>query len=198
MRRRHVFAPLMSVAGFLVPWARAQEPTGRSAKVHAQRTQDSWLAAARLPSLRLGDSAHNSPELVFFVDPNCPNCAALWHWFNTTPWKNRSAHWIPVAYMNKTSLGRGVAMLRSADPRQALSQNYDGFDFVNKMGGLPEASTPAPQELNIVRGNTRVWRTEFFGATPLTLYRSRQNTYWQVLGFFSPNKMNEYLVELSP
>lgn len=198
MNRRHflnvVLPALALVSG---PQLRAETLQGQSAKMHGQRDRATWLAANRLAAARRAKPGELI-QAIFFIDLNCPACALFWSWFDTLERRNIASLWIPVAYMNKTSQDRAISLLRAAEPYVALAQNYQNFDYENRLGNLPEASSSSLQEQSGIRRNTRFWNGSLFGTTPLTLYRKNDGTYWQLLGLLPEPEMSTIFSRLAP
>lgn len=137
-------------------------------------------------------------QVVFFVDLNCPACVQLWRWFDTPERRQWATLWVPVSYMHRSSMGRGIALLRSAQPAAALEENYgEGFDPHTRTGGLAAVEDAALAELSAIRASTRFWRTSLFEATPMALYRRRDGTYWQLLGHLPEPQMSVVFAELA-
>lgn len=188
---------LAAALALLSPALRAEILTGQNATMHGQRDRALWLAAQRLKGVRLARPG-DQIQVVFFIDLNCPACVNLWRWFNTPARRQWATLWIPVAYMNKTSIGRAAALLRAPDPYAALAQNFGpGFDHDSRIGALAEADALTLDERSAIRANTQFWNG-IFPSTPLTLYRNADGKYWQLLGLFPEPKMSAYFAQLAP
>lgn len=195
MTRRHFLAA--TALALLTPAVRAEILTGQSAKMHGQRDRALWLAAQHLRGVRLAKPGDQT-QVIFFVDLNCPACANLWRWFDTPERRRWATYWVPVAYMNKTSIGRATALLHARDPYAALAQNFGpGFDQERRIGALPEVDAPTLDERSAIRANTAFWN-DIFPSTPLALYRTADGKYWQLLGLFPEPKMSAYFADLAP
>ncbi|MFN3751608.1 MAG: hypothetical protein ACK4SR_09555 [Thiobacillus sp.] len=154
--------------------------TGES-PLEGERPLSTWLAAQKLAALKLAN-ADELIQIIFFIDPNCPACASLWAWFDTTLRRNLASLWVPVAYMRPSSEARAVALLRAADPHAALAHNYGkGFDHQSWEGAIEPARNISPAEQARLKSNRRFW-ADLFGATPLVLYRQADGTVWQTVG----------------
>ncbi|MDP1705158.1 MAG: hypothetical protein Q8K01_10105, partial [Sulfurimicrobium sp.] len=195
LTRRHFL--IASALALLSPVLRAEILSGQSAKMHGQRDRAMWLAAQQLKGVRLAKPG-DQIQAVFFVDLNCPACANLWRWFDTPGRRQWATLWIPVAYMNKTSIGRGAALLRAPDSYAALAQNFGpGFDQDRRIGALAEADALTLDERSAIRANTGFWNG-VFPSTPLTLFRTADGKYWQLLGLFPEPRMSAYFTQLAP
>ncbi len=188
MLSRRAFLSSLSLA-LASPVACAEILSGQNAKMHGQRDRSLWLAAQQLKGVRLAKPG-DQIQVIFFVDLNCPACANLWRWFDTPGRRQWATLWIPVVYMNKTSIGRAAALLRAPDSYAALAQNFGpGFDQDRRIGALAEADAPTLDERSAIRANTGFWNG-IFPSTPLTLYRNADGRYWQLLGLFPEPRMN--------
>lgn len=195
LTRRQFFAT--TALALLSPDLRAEILTGQNPKMHGQRSRADWQAALRLAGARLARPG-DLIQVVFFIDLNCPACAQLWRWFNAVGQRQWATLWIPVAYMNKTSIGRAIALLRAPDPYAALAQNFGpGFDQNSRIGALAEAAALTLDERSAIRANTGFWNG-IFPSTPLTLYRTADGKYWQLLGLFPEPKMSVHFAQLAP
>lgn len=194
LNRRNVLATvLLSV---IAPTALAEILRGPSAARHGLRSREVWIGARSLAGARIG-RADGDIQVVFFVDLNCPACVQLWRWFDMPARRQWATLWVPVSHMHHSSTGRGIALLRSAQPRAALQENYgEGFDRSTRTGGLAVAEDETLAELSAIRVNTHFWRTSLFEATPITLYRRRDGTYWQLLGQLPEPQMGAAFSEL--
>ena len=193
MKRRqflNVLLPLLVSTPLCAEYLKGASPaTG-------QRELAVWRAALALASLRLGKPGDQT-QIIFFLDANCPACAKLWNWFDTTPRRELASVWVPVSYMSKTSASRGVSLLRAPDPYFALAHNFRGFDHANRQGGIAPVTDSTMAELSKIERNTRFWYKRLFEATPLILYRA-QNGIWQTLGWSSNAEMDQLVAKLSP
>lgn len=175
---------------------RADILQGRNATMHGQRERAVWQAANRLAGVTIG-SARKLTQIAVFIDLNCPACAQMWRWFDTPERRHIVSCWIPVSYMNQTSQARAIALLRAPDPHAALALNYgNGFDFDARTGALPVATSLALKEQSDLRANARFWNS-LFPTTPLTLYRKRDGTLWQLLGLLPEPDMNRIFQTLA-
>lgn len=194
-RRAFIAAAALSL---LAPTALAEVLQGPDPSRHGQRSREIWLGANALAGARVGRS-DGDIQAIFFVDLNCPACVQLWRWFDTPERRQWATLWVPVSYMHRTSTGRGVALLRSGQPSGALEENYgERFNVSTRTGGLAAVDHATLAELSAIRANTRFWRESLFGATPMTLYRRRDGTYWQLLGQLPEPQMSRIFDELAP
>lgn len=187
-----------SSLGLFAPEILANILKGPSPTHHGQRDRDTWLGATALEGVRLGPK-RGDMQAVFFIDLNCPACVQLWRWFDRPEHVDWVTLWVPVSYMHATSTGKGAALLRANNPRGALAQNFGmAFNGRARRGGLEPVPDPAPTEVSSIRANTHFWRSSLFEGTPLTLYRGRNGTFWQLLGQLPEAQMDGAFMELAP
>ena len=187
-----------AILPLIAPSVFADVLQGSNPARHGRRSREVWLKAMSLAEARVG-RADGDLQAVFFVDLNCPACVQLWQWFDRPDHKDWNTLWVPVAHMHATSASKAIALLRATDTHEALSQNFgEAFDRHGRSGGLAPVSDPIPAELSSIRANTHFWRTSLYEATPISLYRKRDGTYWQILGQLPQPQMSRALMELAP
>lgn len=189
MYRRYFLLSLTSVFIAKISFAEGVLK-GASAKASGERSRIVWEHANMLKGLRLAKSDEQLQIIIFF-DPNCPSCQKLWQWYSAHS-PNLACLWVPVAYVNKTSFSKAISLLGSTNPKAALQENYQSFDFSKNEGGSPEVQSITEVEKTTIRKNNRFWSKILFGTTPLILYRKNDGTYWQELGF-SKSRLEEIL-----
>lgn len=194
MNRRHFLVSSLALLPAMPVWAEMLK--GRT-PLTGQREQSVWLTALKLGGLRLA-KPDDQIQIIFFIDPNCPACAKLWTWFDTSPRRNLASLWIPVAYMRETSEARAIALLRAPDPYAALAQNFRTFDHATWQGAIPPAGDATLVEQSSIRRNTRFWDQALFGATPLILYRAKEGGIWQYVGLPEAPEMEMLLTRIAP
>jgi thiol:disulfide interchange protein DsbG len=95
-------------------------------------------------------SAHT---VYVFFDPQCPHCGHLWQ-ASLPLHKKAKFQWIPVAWINASSLTQGAALLASADP-MALMTEHEASLLGGRGGIAASASVPAEVEQSI-KANTQL------------------------------------------
>ncbi len=95
-------------------------------------------------------SAHT---VYVFFDPQCPHCGHLWQ-ASIPLHKKVKFQWIPVAWINASSLTQGAALLGSADPL-ALMTEHEASLLGGRGGIAASASVPAEVEQSI-KANTKL------------------------------------------
>ncbi len=95
-------------------------------------------------------SAHT---VYVFFDPQCPHCGHLWQ-ASIPLHKKVKFQWIPVAWINASSLTQGAALLGSADPL-ALMTEHEASLLGGRGGIAASASVPSEVEQSI-KANTKL------------------------------------------
>lgn len=93
-------------------------------------------------------------QINVFFDPQCPHCGMLWNEIKPLLSKARF-RWIPVALMNKKSMGQGAAILMASDPAKAMEAHE--LLLLDKKGGL-DAVAPTPELEAAITVNSELLR----------------------------------------
>ena len=170
-------------------------------------TDQTWQQIKKLKGIAT-QSGIVTPSLYVFFDPNCPYCTSLWktvlpvkpntgakpaeiqkaEFFNSVP-----AIWIPVAYINDTSLGKSAALLR-ANSHSSIDSNFQTAKYKEKQGGAV-AVVPTASETTALAQAKALW-LELGGATPLTVYRNKEGGTKLFLGVPSDDQLKELLSQV--
>lgn len=148
-----------------------------------------WKRSMQLPGIDTGPK-DSAKQMLLFFDPDCPVCARQWRVMR--PYLDRvHIHWIPVAYINATSLRRAAAILSDHDPVSALEQNEEDYDFRQQKGGLKIPPIVPTHVLDMVRTNTKVFmQQENVAVTPMLGFELYpQKRYYRVLGLMDASSM---------
>jgi hypothetical protein len=171
-------------------------------------TDQTWQQIKKLKGIAT-QSGMATPSLYVFFDPNCPYCTDLWkkvlpvkpstgskpaeiqkaEFFSSVP-----AVWIPVAYMNDTSLGKSASLLRQ-NTQTAIDNNFQTAKYKEKQGGAV-AVVPTEAEKNALSQAKALW-LELGGATPLMVYRNKAGGMQLVMGVPTDDQLVELLDQLA-
>lgn len=172
-------------------------------------TDQTWQQIKKLKGIAT-QSGMLTPSLYVFFDPNCPYCTDLWRtvlpvkpnagakpaevqkaeFFNSVP-----AVWIPVAYINDTSLGKSAALMR-ANSHSAMDNNFQTAKYKERQGGAV-AVVPTEKEKVALAQAKALW-LELGGATPLMVYRNKAASTQLFMGVPSDSQLTELLEQVSP
>jgi thiol:disulfide interchange protein DsbG len=119
-------------------------------------------------------SEGKGPHVIYiFFDPNCPFCHRLY--VSTRSWVKAGKvelRWIPVGILATTSAGKAAAILGAKDPRKAFYFNEDHY----ARGGAIEEDIASPAVEKKLKANEALLARTGFGAVPLMLFRTDDNT----------------------
>lgn len=113
----------------------------------------------------------SAPSLYVFFDPNCPFSAKLWQrQVNGKPFGDIPAIWVPVTFVNQTSVGKAVALLR-ANSKTELARNFNEAKLDAREGAATPATHTQAEWLALGRSKA-VW-LRLMAGTPLLAYRTK-------------------------
>ena len=101
-------------------------------------------------------SAHT---VYVFFDPQCPHCGHLWQ--ASTPLHSKLKFvWIPVAWINASSLPQGAALLTAANPSEQMTAHE--ASLLAGKGGISAPASVASDTEQAIKANTKLLNS--FGA----------------------------------
>jgi thiol:disulfide interchange protein DsbG len=128
----------------------AAAPAKREVSVEAVAAQAKGFAVGALMS---------SNTVYVFFDSQCPHCGHLWE-ASAPLHKKVKFVWIPVGWINATSMAQGAALLTAANPG-ALMTEHEASLLAGK-GGISASSSVAPDVEQSIKANTQMLNS--FGA----------------------------------
>ena len=154
MMFRTLLASLLVIATLLVS-ACSQQDSSKSEPAPAKAAKQAIsleTIAAQAKGFTVGSMMSANTVYVFF-DAQCPHCGHLWQ-ASLPLHKKAKFQWIPVAWINASSLTQGAALLASADP-MALMTEHEASLLGGRGGIAASASVPAEVEQSI-KANTQL------------------------------------------
>lgn len=128
----------------------AGKPAKQEASVQAVATQAKGFTVGALMSAN---------TVYVFFDPQCPHCGHLWQ--ASTPLHKRVKFvWIPVAWINASSLSQGAALLTASDPLALMTQHE--ASILAGTGGIAAPASIASDIEQSIKANTTLLNS--FGA----------------------------------
>lgn len=128
----------------------ATKPAKQEASVQAVATQAKGFTVGALMSANTA---------YIFFDPQCPHCGHLWQ--ASTPLHKRVKFvWIPVAWINASSLSQGAALLTASDPLALMTQHE--ASILAGTGGIAAPASIASDIEQSIQANTKLLNS--FGA----------------------------------
>lgn len=152
-----------------------------SKRIWAQLEQSHWVA----------DGDAKAPRVVYtFGDPNCPYCHRFWQasrrWVQSG--KVQLRH-ILVGVIRDDSANKAAAILTSASPSAALTQNEQSFD----KGGIQAAPAVSRDIRAQLDANERLMSDLGFQGTPGILFRDAAGLIQTRAGLPAPEDMETVL-----
>lgn len=119
----------------------------------------------------------SSNTVYVFFDPQCPHCGHLWQASTPLHAKVRFV-WIPVAWINPSSLTQGAALLTAAQPAERM-QEHETSLLAGTGGISAPSSVPADIE-QAIKANTQLLNS--FGAESVPYVVAKNAVTGQVEG----------------
>lgn len=156
-----------------------------------------WQQLKTLKGIKSDTSGENIIQIVIFFDANCPQCANLWSYLYGQRSENKKiiSLWVPVAYIKKDSNNKAANIIRK-NTTQALAYNFENYDFKKRSGAaIPVELDPSIQKT--LKQNSSTWE-KIMAATPLLIYKTKNEEIFVQTGLPSETKINEILKNLPP
>ena len=126
------------------------QPTNQEVSVDA--------VAAQAKGFTVG--AFMSAQTVYvFFDPQCPHCGHLWQ-ASVPLHKKIKFVWVPVAWINASSLPQGAALLTAANPLELMTEHE--ASLLSGKGGISAPASITPDIEKSIKANTALLNS--FGA----------------------------------
>ena len=146
----------LALAALLLGACSQQENPGTAPSSKQELSVQTVVTQAKGFTVGSTMSAHT---VYVFFDPQCPHCGHLWQ--ASTPLHNKVKFvWIPVAWINTSSLPQGAALLTSANPTELMTA-HEASLLAGKGGISAPANVPSEIEQSI-KANTKLLNS--FGA----------------------------------
>lgn len=101
-----------------------------------------------------------SAQTVYvFFDPQCPHCGHLWQ-ASVPLHKKVKFVWVPVAWINASSLPQGAALLTAAKPMDLMTEHETSL--LSGKGGISAIAGVTPEIEKSIKANTALLNS--FGA----------------------------------
>jgi thiol:disulfide interchange protein DsbG len=134
--------------------------------------------------------------LFVFFDPNCPYCAELWLTrINKLIMADVPATWIPIAYMDDSSLGKSAALLRHND-KISLRFNFENANTALHQGGIAPVEPNPSEKIDLEKARS-IWESLGSG-TPMMVWHSQsKNSPMIHIGLPPEKKLLEIINDIS-
>ena len=122
--------------------------------------QEATIAAVTTGAKGFTVGALMSANTVYvFFDPQCPHCGHLWQ-ASLPLHKKVKFQWIPVAWINASSLTQGAALLTAADPLALMNEHETSL--LGGRGGISASASVSSEVERTIKANTQLLNS--FGA----------------------------------
>ena len=158
---------------------------------------DTWWQLNTLTGIQISKKPTDIVQLIVLFDANCPHCAKLWLYLygKGSRYQQVVSLWVPVAYVNKDSIGKAASLLNS-NSSQALANNFENFDYGHRSGAAIPAGVTSSMRLSLDRNNS-TWE-KIMAATPLLIYKTRDGQVMTQVGLPPQIRLNDLLEKLAP
>jgi thiol:disulfide interchange protein DsbG len=150
MHLNRLFFVSIAIITLLLGGCSKQETTGAGPAGKREVTVQAVAAEAKGFTVGALMSAHT---VYVFFDPQCPHCGHLWQ-ASTPLHKKVKFVWIPVAWINASSLTQGAALMAAANPA-ALMTEHEASLLAGQGGIAASSSVPSEVEQSI-KANTKL------------------------------------------
>lgn len=126
--------------------------------------------AAQAKGFTVGSIMSAHTVYVFF-DPQCPHCGHLWQ--ASTPLQSKVKFvWIPVAWINPSSLPQGSALLTAANPAELMTAHETSL--LAGTGGISAPAAVAPEIEQAIKANTKLLNSFGAESVPFVITKDAQ------------------------
>lgn len=169
MMFRTLLASLLVIATLLVS-ACSQQDSSKSEPAPAKAAKQAIsleTIAAQAKGFTVGSMMSANTVYVFF-DAQCPHCGHLWE--ASLPFQKKVKFvWIPVGWINASSVAQGAALLTAANPAALMSEHE--ASLLAKKGGISAPSSIPPEIEQAIKANTQLLGSFGAEAVPFIVAR---------------------------
>jgi thiol:disulfide interchange protein DsbG len=118
------------------------------------------------------EGAKNAKNVIYvFFDANCFYCHLTWKALQPYEKVGLQVRWVPVAYQQDSSWGRGAAIMQARDRAAALRENELKYDVKNSNGGIKPLEKPQESVVGAMRVNNKLLDRSCLRGTPALLWK---------------------------
>lgn len=170
MMFRTLLASLLVIATLLVS-ACSQQDSSKSEPATAKAAKQAIsleTIAAQAKGFTVGSMMSANTVYVFF-DAQCPHCGHLWE--ASLPFQKKVKFvWIPVGWINASSVAQGAALLTATNPGALMSEHE--ASLLAKKGGISAPSSIPPEIEQAIKANTQLLGSFGAEAVPFIVARN--------------------------
>ena len=169
MMFRTLLASLLVIATLLVS-ACSQQDSSKSEPAPAKAAKQAIsleTIAAQAKGFTVGSMMSANTVYVFF-DAQGPHCGHLWE--ASLPFQQKVKFvWIPVGWINASSVAQGAALLTATNPGALMSEHE--ASLLAKKGGISAPSSIPPEIEQAIKANTQLLGSFGAEAVPFIVAR---------------------------
>ena len=133
------------------------------------------VLAAQAKGFTVGSFMSANAVYVLF-DPQCPHCGHLWE--ASLPLQKKVKFvWIPVAWINPSSLPQGAALLTAANPAELMTEHETSL--LSGKGGIAAPASIPPEIEKSIKANTALLNS--FGAESVPFVVAKNASTGQIV-----------------
>lgn len=150
MHFNRTFLASLALVSLLLGGCSKQEPAQQAAAEKREVTVQAVAAGAKGFTVGALMSAHT---VYVFFDPQCPHCGHLWQ--ASTPLQKKVKFvWIPVAWINASSLPQGAALMASTNPVALMTEHETSL--LAGQGGIAASAGVSSEVEQSIKANTKL------------------------------------------
>ena len=156
----------ISLAALLLGGCSKQDTS--AADTSGKREVTVQAVAAEAKGFTVGAMMSANTVYVFF-DPQCPHCGHLWQ-ASTPLMKKVKFVWIPVAWINASSLPQGAALLAAANPADLMTEHESSL--LAGKGGIAASSSVSSAVEQSIKANTKLLNSMGAESVPFVVVKN--------------------------
>lgn len=142
----------------LILGACSKQDTASATSQPSKQETSADAVAAQGKGFTVGSFMSANTVYVFF-DPQCPHCGHLWQ--ASVPLQKKIKFvWVPVAWINASSLPQGAALLTAANPTELMTEHETSL--LSGKGGISAPASVDSEIEKAIKANTALLNS--FGA----------------------------------
>ena len=166
MHLNRLFILSISLAVLLLGGCSKQDTS--AADTSGKREVTVQAVAAEAKGFTVGAMMSANTVYVFF-DPQCPHCGHLWQ-ASTPLLKKVKFVWIPVAWINASSLPQGAALLAAANPADLMTEHESSL--LAGKGGIAASSSVSSAVEQSIKANTKLLNSMGAESVPFVVVKN--------------------------
>jgi thiol:disulfide interchange protein DsbG len=166
MHLNRTFLASLALVSLLLGGCSKQEPAQQTTAGKREVTVQAVATGAKGFTVGALMSAHT---VYVFFDPQCPHCGHLWQ--SSTPLQKKVKFvWIPVAWINASSLPQGAALMASPNPAALMTEHE--ASLLAGQGGIAASASVSSEVEQSIKANTKLLNSLGAESVPFVVVRN--------------------------